>query len=773
MASTQQKLPSVLSSSIVTFPKFTQILEIRKSEIVETLEVINENKGKFVLAFYDEETDSFSPVGTTVKLLNITEDAGKPDKIEMSILGLERVLISDLQPKNNVLYATFEKVNETGLTSAATKKLQEKLSILLKDDANGLDVESEMGKSFTVGNPPILADVFAHVLIKERSFKLQILSELNVTKRLEIIFNRLFDISADPVSVNSVNEEIQNKVKDKVSKQQKEFFLREQLKVIQDELKLLNGELSDIDEYRSRTVDNPYPEHIKKKLLKEITKLESIPSQAAEAGVVRQYIETLLDLPYWQTTKEELNVSKVKRSLNVDHWGLKKPKDRIIEYLAVKQMNPQAGGTIISFVGPPGTGKTSLAKSITNALGRKFVKVSLGGLKDESEIRGHRRTYIGALPGRIIQAVKKSGVVNPVILLDEIDKMSSDYKGDPTSAMLEVLDLEQNKSFQDHYVEEEYDLSQVMFIATANYYSRIPEPLLDRLDVIDLSSYTELEKIQIAKKHLIPEILEETKIQKSKFNFSDKSLSFIISHYTMEAGVRQLKRSLTDIARKQLVLSLEKKTVASSITELVIKKLLGNIKYDYTKKEKMPIVGVTTGLAWTPYGGDILPIEIVEYTGKGELVLTGQLKDVMRESAGIAFSYIKANAKKLGIQETISKDVNAFNNFDFHVHSPDGATPKDGPSAGVTFTTSMISLLLNKPISQDIAMTGEITLNGKVLPIGGLREKAISANRSGIKTIFIPEQNKNDLTDIPIEVRKALKIIQVKTYDDIFKVLFK
>lgn len=768
MITEQKQLPSIASSQDVSFPWFTSTIKINKKNFKETISEINKNKGKFIILFYEENKNKPFPYALESKLLDVVEDISEPDLMQLTILGVNRVKILKTTEKNKVLFSTFEVLKDKNTSGVKVKKSLDFFLDLLGD----LDSKSEeILRPYINTKPSVLSDAFANLFGLEMKDKLLLLKTLEVNLRLDIISKIIINLETTEDFKNDIKTEIQNELKRKVAKQQKEYFLREEIKLSKQKLDEISGELNDIEQLRERVNNNPYPKYIQEKLNKEIKKLESIPSQSAESGVIRQYIETVLELPFWQKSNEKSNIIKAKKQLNQDHWGLKKPKDRIIEYLAVRQMNPESNGAIISFVGPPGTGKTSLAKSIATALDRKFIKISLGGVKDESEIRGHRKTYIGAMPGKIIAAMKKAGVVNPVILLDEIDKMSSDYKGDPTSAMLEVLDPEQNRSFQDHYIEEEYDLSNVLFITTANYYSRIPEALIDRLDIIELSSYTEIEKLQIAKNYLIPEIFSETKIQKSNFNLTDSAIKFIISHYTLEAGVRQLKRSLTEIARKQIVLHLAKKKTHSSITVEVIKKLLGNIKYDYTKKEKTPLIGVTMGLAWTSYGGDILPIEIVKYPGKGELSLTGQLKDVMRESASIAFSYIKSNAKKFGIK--ITDENNIFSSFDYHVHSPDGATPKDGPSAGVTFTTSMISLILNKPVSQHIAMTGEITLNGKVLPIGGLREKAISAHRSGIKKIFIPKENENDITEIPSEVKKVMKFVLVKTYDEIFNELFK
>ncbi len=637
-----------------------------------------------------------------------------------------------------------------------------------KDILKGVDP-----RGFEELNNEVFIDRIANAFLRDDNNRLATYSEIQtLVDRYLFLANYISDELLGNIEDEAeaiVKEEVRKKVGEKLSKQQREYYLREQIKAAQAELDGLNGETSEIDALRKKVEENPYPEHIKAKALKEITRLEQTPSQAQEANITRNYIEWLLDLPYWKEDKEKIDITNAKKVLDKDHFGLDKPKSKIVEFLAVKQQNPDAKGSILALVGPPGTGKTTMAKSIADALGRKLIKISLGGVKDEAEIRGHRRTYIASQPGKIIQGMKKAGVVNPIILLDEIDKMSADFKGDPTSAMLEVLDYEQNSMFQDHFIEEEYDLSKVTFIATANYYGNIPEALIDRLDIVEVSSYTELEKIEIFKKHLVPRVLEETKIPKGLYKWSEAGIKELIRHYTIEAGVRMLHREANTLARKILVDKFNGEVKSAlTITPAVIQKYLGPQKFDYTKIDKQPQVGTVTGLAWTSYGGDILPIEVSLHKGKGDLILTGQLAEVMRESATIALSYVKANRDKYNI----SADVN-FEELNIHVHSPDGATPKDGPSAGVTFTTALISALTGKPVSQYLGMTGEISLRGHVLPIGGLKEKSISAYRSGIKEIFIPKENVKDLVDIPKEVKDNLKITPVEKYKEIFDYIFK
>lgn len=474
-----------------------------------------------------------------------------------------------------------------------------------------------------------------------------------------------------------------------------------------------------------------------------------------------------MSIPWHERSKEIYNLKFANKILNAHHYGLDKVKERIIEHLAVKSMTKSSTKSqIICFVGPPGVGKTSLAKSIAEATGRVYVKISLGGVRDEAEIRGHRKTYIGSMPGRIIQGMKRAKVINPLFLLDEIDKMDSSFRGDPTSAMLEVLDPEQNANFSDNYIEEEYNLQDVMFIATANYYDNIPEALIDRMEIIHLSSYTEMEKYQIAKRYLIPQVLEQCGLNKNQLTFKQSAINEIIKYYTREAGVRELERCLMAIARKFIVLMLRKEMTHLEVTNKIVNDLLRKRIFEHGTKERRSQIGVVTGLAYTQYGGDILPIEVNYFPGKGNLILTGKLGEIMKESATIALDYIKANARRYKVNSEI------FENNDIHIHIPEGAVPKDGPSAGVTMTTAIISALSNRPVSKDIGMTGEMTLRGQILPIGGLKEKSISANRSGLKKILIPFKNQKDLEDIPAEVKKQLDIKFYQNYNDLYREVF-
>ena len=544
-------------------------------------------------------------------------------------------------------------------------------------------------------------------------------------------------------------------------KNQREYFLREKLKAIKNELGE-NSESNDSQESLLKRLENgQYPDHIKAKVRAELKRAEMMPSSSLESSLIKAYVELMLDLPFWQKTSDNDDLTNVQNILDEDHFGLEKVKKRIIEYLAVKKMTGTLKAPILCFYGPPGVGKTSLARSIARALGRKFFKASLGGISDEAEIRGHRRTYVGSMPGRVINGMRKSGVMNPVFLLDEVDKLAASYKGDPASALLEVLDPEQNFSFNDNYLEEPYDLSHVMFIATANYLEDIPAPLRDRLELIEVNSYTEVEKIEIATRHLIDKQLLANGLKKEQLSFTKEALAYIIEFYTREAGVRDLERKLASICRKAVVELLQDQKVTSiKVTPKVVQKYLGVEIFDNSKKEKTAQVGVVTGLAYTQYGGDILPIEVNHFPGSGRLVLTGKLGDVMKESAQIALDYIQANATKYTIDSKIFKER------DIHIHIPEGAVPKDGPSAGVTMTVAIISAITGRHASSEVAMTGEVTLRGNVLAIGGLREKTIAALRSGIKTVLIPEENRKHINELAKEVKDNLNIIYIKNVDE-------
>lgn len=608
-----------------------------------------------------------------------------------------------------------------------------------------------------------LADLIVNNLKMNETDKYFYVKEPNLNKRLRQL---LEDINKQKMIIE-LEQKINEEVKRSIDENQKEYYLREKMRAIQNELGDKAKREEEIDELRNKILAAKMPKDIEEKALQELSRYQSTPSAMAESNIIKTYLDFLVALPWHEQSKDSNDLKLVQSKLDENHYGLEQVKDRIIEYLAVKIMTKRNPQTILCLAGPPGVGKTSLAISIAEALNRKFVKQSLGGVKDESEIRGHRRTYIGAMPGRILKGMKDAGTMNPVFLLDEIDKMASDYKGDPASAMLEVLDPEQNARFSDHYLEEPYDLSQVLFITTANYLENVPAPLRDRMEVVELSSYTEHEKHEIAKRHLIRKQLQAHGISEKEFEVTSDAIYYIIRHYTREAGVRELNRYIGALIRKAIKEILISKVEHVKIDVDNIEKYIGKPKFVHNIAEEKEQVGVVTGLAYTQYGGDTLPVEVTYYKGNGQLVLTGKLGDVMKESAQTALSYVKSNADKYGI------DPEIFKTNDVHVHVPEGAVPKDGPSAGITIATAILSALTHKIVRKEIGMTGEITLRGYVLPIGGLKEKSIAAHRSGLKTILIPKENERDIADIPEEVKNALEIIAVENVADVFSKVLK
>ena len=594
-----------------------------------------------------------------------------------------------------------------------------------------------------------LTDIITANLVLKVEQKQEILNEFLPKDRLQ----KLLETLLKEIDIMQIEKDINIKVRKQIDKMQKEYYLREQLKAIQNELGDKEGVTGEVEEYKKKLREGNFSEEVEKKVLKELDRLLKMPSGSAEGSVIRTYLDWIFDLPWSKTTEEIIDLKRAEDVLDEDHYGLEKVKERIIEYLAIRKLKNDLKGPILCLVGPPGVGKTSIAKSIARALNRNYVRMSLGGVRDEAEIRGHRRTYVGAMPGRIISALKQAGSKNPLILLDEIDKMSSDFRGDPASAMLEVLDSEQNNTFRDHYMELPFDLSDVLFLTTANNLETIPRPLLDRMEVIFISSYTEEEKVNIAVKYLFPKQIEAHGLSKGSLKVDEQAVREIINCYTREAGVRNLERQIASLCRKcarKIVASNQKSIKISAAS---IEKILGTKKYKYDKANEKDEVGIATGLAWTPVGGDTLSIEVTLMEGNGKLELTGQLGDVMKESARAAMSFIRSKAELYRIE----KDF--YNKFDIHIHVPEGAIPKDGPSAGITLATAMVSALTSIPVKRNVAMTGEITLRGRVLPIGGLKEKVLAAHRAGIDTIIIPGDNKKDLDEIPDVIRKKIKFV--------------
>ncbi|AIY05136.1 ATP-dependent Lon protease [Planococcus sp. PAMC 21323] len=611
-----------------------------------------------------------------------------------------------------------------------------------------------------IEEPGRLADMVASHLSMKVAAKQDVLETFDISKRLELLITRLHSEQ----EVVDLEKKINLRVKKAMEQTQKEFYLREQMKAIQSELGDKDGKSAEIVDLKKRIEEAKMPESTEKVALKELDRYEKIPAAAAESGIIRNYIEWLVTIPWSETTEDRLDIKYAEEVLDRDHDGLESVKERVLEYLAVQQMTNSLRGPILCLVGPPGVGKTSLAKSIAESLDRNFVRVSLGGVRDESEIRGHRRTYVGAMPGRIIQGMKKAGTVNPVFLLDEIDKMSNDFRGDPSSAMLEVLDPEQNNSFSDHYIEETYNLSNVLFIATANDLGSIPGPLRDRMEVITIAGYTEVEKQMIAKNHLAPKQLKEHGLSSEQLQFEDDALLNVVRYYTREAGVRGLERQLASICRKVTKQIVSKEEEHVIVGEKEVEAYLGKRKFRYGMAESENQVGVATGLAYTTVGGDTLQIEVSLSPGKGKLQLTGKLGDVMKESAQTALSFVRARAESLGI------DPKFHESHDIHIHVPEGAVPKDGPSAGITIATALVSALTKRPIRREVGMTGEITLRGRVLPIGGIKEKTLSAHRAGLRTIILPIDNERDLEDIPETIRKEMTFKLVSQADEALEI---
>lgn len=683
-------------------------------------------------------------------------------KTRIVVEGLYRVEIYNYKLLDTIYQASYKQVSFT--------YDEEEDPVYYKLLINTLDkyvkVSPAMGNAIMSQLPTApsldqLTDLIVSFLDIDYRFKKEYIGITEPVERAKLLLRDMHE----QMKLEQLERKIEEEVDKELNETQKEYFLNEKIKQIQKELGETSTKDMEISNFKKKLSKLKCPKNIKEKINREISRLESMHSNSPELGMVREYIDWMINLPWQVFTKDKINLKEVKETMDNTHYALNDAKERIIEYLAIKQNNPDSKSPIICLVGPPGVGKTSLALSIAKALNRKSVKMSVGGINDEAEIFGHRRTYIGSNPGRIIEGLRKAGTSNPVFIIDELDKMTKDYKGDPASALLEVLDKEQNDRFKDHYIEEEYDLSKVMFIATANYREQIPYELQDRLEIIELSSYTEYEKYDIAVKYLIPKALDNSGLTQLNIEITDESIMKMIRNYTKEAGVRELERVIDRILRKAVKeILLENKTFIK-VDDKILEKYLGIEKYNYTKNEDTQI-GVVNGMAYTSYGGDILPIEVTMYKGKGNLILTGSLGEVMKESCKIAISYVKTILKEIGVEE------NQLEENDIHIHAPEGAVPKDGPSAGIALTSAIISMLKKQAVSNTISMTGEITLTGRVLPIGGLKEKSIGAHRAGIKKVFIPKENEKDLTEVPEEIKNNLEYILVENYKEVYEKLF-
>ncbi len=760
-------LPLLITRGLIVFPNASEEIDASRAFSVKAIEDAKEqtNSLLFLVAQRNSKVDEpkeadLYECGTLCRIVSYSKNG---DTVRVRVVGMKRarflkVSLGDSPVAEGLLLETVH--GDKSEEQAKFKELMDALSSN-PDIAKGMSrgAVAQLSKSMQLEDIP---DALANYLPLSNDQKAELLAEASLLKRME----KMLLVISSMKQMVEVDKKISEKVQASAEKSQKDYYLREKMKAIKEELGE-GGGAQDEDSIKEKLEKNPYPENVKARIKHELHRYEMMPESSLEASLIMSYIETLMNVPWFEKSEDNEDLNNVRKVLDEDHYGLEKVKKRIIEYLAVKKMTGNLKAPILCFYGPPGCGKTSLGRSIARALGRKFFKASLGGISDEAEIRGHRRTYVGSMPGRIIQGMTKAGTTNPVFLLDEIDKVGgSNYRGDPSSALLEVLDPEQNYAFNDNFLEEPYDLSNVLFICTANNLDNIPRPLLDRLELIEVPSYTELEKIKIAEGFLIPKQRKANGLSEADIHFDEPSIIEMIRHYSMEAGVRQLERLTASCCRKAVVELLDHPETVKPIevTPEVVKKYLGVEVFDSTKKEKENQVGVVTGLAYTEAGGDILPMEVTYFSGKGGLVLTGKLGDVMKESCQIALDYVRANAGRYHI------DPKIFQENDIHVHFPEGAVPKDGPSAGVAITTAIISALTNTKVNANVAMTGEVTLRGRALPIGGLREKSLAAMRSGIKTILVPEANRKDVSELPKEVKDGLEIIFMKEVDDALKV---
>ncbi|PSL44003.1 ATP-dependent proteinase [Salsuginibacillus halophilus] len=762
----QRTIPLLPLRGMLVYPTMVLHLDVGRERSVEALEkVMVEDKEILLTSQVDVSTDDpgeeevyhFGTLAYIKQMLRLPNGT-----IRVLVEGLNRARIENFTDQDSYLEV------ETTVFDSETEEPDAEQEALMRNVLEQFEQYTKMSKKVTnetltsvqdIKEPGRLADIVASHLPLKIEQKQRLLTLIDVTERLE----ELLDILNNEKEVLGLEKKIGQRVKQSMEQTQKEYYLREQMKAIQKELGEKDGKSGEVEELREKIEAAEMPENVEAKAFKELGRYEKVPASSAESSVIRNYIEWIVSLPWQTETTDHLDTKRAERILDEDHYGLDKVKERVLEYLAVQELTQELKGPILCLAGPPGVGKTSLARSIARSLDRNFVRMSLGGVRDEAEIRGHRRTYVGAMPGRVVQGMQKAGSKNPVFLLDEIDKMASDFRGDPSSAMLEVLDPEQNHQFSDHFLEEPYDLSKVMFVTTANNISTIPEPLLDRMEIISIAGYTEVEKKEIAKTYLLNRQMKDHGLNGRQLQVQDDALLKIIRHYTKEAGVRNLERQLATVCRKaaRMIVSSEKKRVVVTVNTL--EDMLGRPKHRYGQIEAEDQIGAATGLAYTAGGGDTLSIEVSLAKGEGNLTLTGKLGDVMKESAKAAFSYIRSRSSELNI------DPQFHENNDIHIHVPEGATPKDGPSAGITMATALISALTERKVYREVGMTGEITLRGRVLPVGGIKEKSMSAHRAGLSTIILPKDNEKDLEDVPESVREGLTFHFVSHLDEVLE----
>lgn len=772
MENEMMSLPMAALSGIVILPEKVMHFDVSREKSLQAIDqAMRENQKIFITTQKDVniEEPRINDVYRVGCVASIKQVVKMPKNFRRILIsGEQRAELEYLEQEEPFLRADI-KILPDAESMDAKKALEDPISNMamlsgLREIFNEyMEKNPKLRKEFSIQSESIsslrkLVDVIAAVLPLSCAESQEILEQTDVLKRYETICIKM----VNEIRIIGIKEDIQTKLKKRVDKNQRDYILREEMKLIREELKEDNVQ-SDAEEFKQRVEELNAPQKVKDKINKEIKRFKNTMNSPAESGVIRTYIETMLEMPWDKRSKERRDIKYAEKILKRDHYGLEKVKERILEYLAVRILTKKSETPILCLYGPPGTGKTSIAKSLADALGRKYVRISLGGVRDEAEIRGHRKTYVGAMPGRIAESIKRAGVKNPLMLLDEIDKVSTDYKGDTFSALLEVLDGEQNSKFRDHYLEETLDLSEVLFVATANTLQTIPRPLLDRMEVIEINSYTENEKIHIAQEHLIPKQIKKHGLKKEQVTITKKALWKMARNYTKEAGVRQLERKIGEICRKSAREILEKDKKQIHVTEGNLEHYLGKELYMYQPANEKDEVGIVRGLAWTSAGGDTLQIEVNIMPGEGEIQLTGQLGDVMKESARTGISYIRSVSRKYKIDDAFFKE------HDVHIHIPEGAVPKDGPSAGITMAAAMLSAVTNKKVRADVAMTGEITLRGRVLPIGGLKEKLLAAKNAGIKTVIVPKENEPDVQEISAEITKGLKIVFVSCMEEVLK----